>query len=257
MGKDIYSCTACSIGLCTAKMNAKTDPPNQCNYGDSHSVIPNWQKTTGDEITDKKLDKVFEPTKKRWYSQEEVDAIFGFDISASEPPAQEIGGYSKDVPKSDYPELSKAVYGDDSEPPAHDPKTGKSCEPESDEPLVDKEKEKAAKEVFAKTGIFPTQISAREFSKRRIEPTFKPDKILRPTPNCAICQWKSRQDGWKDLLGREQKGQPCCTAQGNRRLTSIYGNKICKRLFKPGTEPFLCTKCAMYHTERVCPHCDK
>lgn len=55
-------------------------------------------------------------------------------------------------------------------------------------------------------------------------------RIERSVPNCSICQWKDQE---------KYKTEYSCGGQGMRKLTSVYGNKICKRLFKekPGTEP--------------------
>lgn len=81
----------------------------------------------------------------------------------------------------------------------------------------------AAKKAMEKIHIFESKKDMEEFIERRVAPNLT-------TPNCAICQWKDQE---------KYKTEYSCGGQGMRKLTSVYGNKICKRLFKekPGTEP--------------------
>jgi len=59
----------------------------------------------------------------------------------------------------------------------------------------------------------------------------------RPTPNCSICQWNKREPARKPIMGPPQPPKNQCSAQGDRYITNVYGNKICKRLFVESEPP--------------------
>ena len=78
---------------------------------------------------------------------------------------------------------------------------------------------------------FKSKEAMLEFTERRISPTdiLTPDIILRPTPNCSICEWK-RDNSFKDLFGIERKNH-ACSAQADWELSEVYNSPECKRLF--------------------------
>ena len=52
------------------------------------------------------------------------------------------------------------------------------------------------------------------------------------TPNCSICEWRNLEEPFKPVFGPPNPPKNNCTAQGDRYIKNVYGNKICKRLFK-------------------------
>jgi len=63
-----------------------------------------------------------------------------------------------------------------------------------------------------------------------------------PTPNCSICQWKVTGELIPAIVGRSIRESSQCSAQGDRYIKRMYGNKICKRLFQTEKSPIKETK---------------
>lgn len=104
----------------------------------------------------------------------------------------------------------------------------------------------AAKKAMEKIHIFESKKDMEEFIERRVAPNLT-------TPNCAICRWKDQE---------KYKTEYSCGGQGMRKLTSVYGNKICKRLFEPADtiagpdkEEKICVDCKEPFTGHFCFRC--
>jgi len=74
---------------------------------------------------------------------------------------------------------------------------------------------------------------------RKSAETVKLNLPPRPPPNCSICQWRELEPQLKVLIGPPHIPKNKCTAQGDRYIKNVYGNKICKRLFQE-SEPVTC-----------------
>jgi len=104
---------------------------------------------------------------------------------------------------------------------------------------IDPDKEKKADEIAKSKGlvqepreslkIFQKEIDAPVWVKANLDPH-------QPTPNCSICQWRRKTDKTNiphfEELSEVLSNIGVCIAQGDRYIKSVYGNKICKRLYQ-------------------------
>lgn len=86
-------------------------------------------------------------------------------------------------------------------------------------------------EIQMKQAFKDFTTETKEFLKSRVEPNMNEFIEGRVTPNCTICQWKKLEEIKKNLFSMPITPENICTAQGDRYIKSVYGNKICKRLF--------------------------